>query len=308
MSEILLSVVIPHYNSPDALRKLILSIPDRPEVQVVVVDDNSTKELERLEQVRCEMNGRVEFFRNETGIQSAGACRNTGMEKAVGKWILFADADDYFLPGMYETVSEYFDSSYDMVIFCPTSAYIGSGEPAGRHQRHEQRIRAYLADPTRENYLSLCRTTTIWSKLIRRSVIEENQIRCSTSMHGNDFLCSQKLFFFCKEKKVVTDVIYCITQGENSLTTSVSELSFENSVKERTKGYLFDRSHYSKKDLYAIDLSGGETLLRGLRRHAGFKKLFWGFRYFRKNRVHIIPRRLLKWKNLRRYMKDGYLV
>jgi len=35
------SFVIPHYNTPDLLQRLIDSIPQREDIEVIVVDDNS---------------------------------------------------------------------------------------------------------------------------------------------------------------------------------------------------------------------------------------------------------------------------
>ena len=302
-----LSIIIPHYNSPDSLEKLILTIPEKEDIQIIVVDDNSTKYLEELEKVREKYANRVLFRKNTTGIQSAGACRNTGIDLAEGKWILFADADDYFLPDMYRLVSGYFASDYDMVIFSPVSVNLESGQPSDRHKKHEERIRAYLDNPTRENYLALDRTTTIWSKLIRRSVMTEHEIYCRTSLHGNDFVCSQMLFYYCENKKVTADQIYCITKGTSSLTAAKTTRSFWCSVEERTEGFRFNREHYSKKDLRLIDLAGLETLVNGKKMHLSGKELLRGCRYFKKNGVYILPRRLFKWKNLRDYLKKGYL-
>lgn len=43
-----LSIIIPHYNTPDLLEKLIRSIPVDKDIQIVVVDDNSSMGLENL--------------------------------------------------------------------------------------------------------------------------------------------------------------------------------------------------------------------------------------------------------------------
>ena len=39
---ILYSIIIPHYNSPDLLLRLLKTIPVREDLEVIVVDDNST--------------------------------------------------------------------------------------------------------------------------------------------------------------------------------------------------------------------------------------------------------------------------
>ena len=39
------SFVIPHKNTPELLQKCLNSIPDRDNIQVIVVDDNSDKKI-----------------------------------------------------------------------------------------------------------------------------------------------------------------------------------------------------------------------------------------------------------------------
>jgi len=92
------TIIIPHYNSADSLEKLLLSIPRIPDFQVIVIDDSSTVDEDKLVQVIAD-DGRCEFYRNTTGVQSAGACRNIGLTHALGKWLLFADADNFFVDG-----------------------------------------------------------------------------------------------------------------------------------------------------------------------------------------------------------------
>ena len=127
-----LSIIIPHYNTPDLLEKLIVSIPNTDDIQIIVIDDNSDKDLKLLENVKNMYQNKIEYYVNDTGVKGAGACRNIGLRHADGKWLLFSDADDYFLEGMYETVAQYFDSDYDEVFFIPTSKYIDSGELSNR--------------------------------------------------------------------------------------------------------------------------------------------------------------------------------
>ena len=43
-----LTIIIPHYNTPEMLETLLESIPERNEIQIIVVDDNSTKKADFL--------------------------------------------------------------------------------------------------------------------------------------------------------------------------------------------------------------------------------------------------------------------
>lgn len=39
------SIIIPHYNIPDLLQRLLDSIPQREDIEIIVVDDNSSSDV-----------------------------------------------------------------------------------------------------------------------------------------------------------------------------------------------------------------------------------------------------------------------
>lgn len=89
------SIIIPHYKSIDSLAKCIHSIPDREDIQVIIVDDNSGIEKSVFES-SCLKNRQNVLVIYEQQNNGAGHARNVGLREAKGNWILFADADDYF--------------------------------------------------------------------------------------------------------------------------------------------------------------------------------------------------------------------
>ena len=44
------SIIIPHYNSPNLLKRMLNSIPEREDIEIIVVDDCSKSE--NVKQVR----------------------------------------------------------------------------------------------------------------------------------------------------------------------------------------------------------------------------------------------------------------
>ena len=94
-NEYQLTIIIPHHNIPDLLRKLLASIPKRNSIQIIVVDDHSTEYVDQLNAViRSADDRNLEFYHNDAARNSPGTCRNIGLDHARGQWILFADADD----------------------------------------------------------------------------------------------------------------------------------------------------------------------------------------------------------------------
>ena len=114
-----LTIIIPHFNTSDLLQILLASIPQDKGIQTIVIDDQSElSHLKVIENLKSKYN--FELYYNDL-IKSAGTCRNIGIKNAKGKWLLFADSDDYFLDEFYNSVSKYFDSENYVVFFPPTS-------------------------------------------------------------------------------------------------------------------------------------------------------------------------------------------
>lgn len=287
-----LSIIIPHFNSPKLLEKLLSTIPEKENIQIIVVDDNSTKGLKEYNAVVEKYSCRVEFYKNNSGVQSAGACRNIGLDYAKGIWVMFADADDYFLAQMYKSVSQYFESDADMVIFCPTSVFLDTGEVADRHIMYEARIKQFLDNPTYENLLNVKRMRGPWSKIIRLSVIKDNGLRFSETLHHNDMYFVFMASYYCKKTLVSEDKIYCITRNKGSLTTIVTERAYDMHVQEYIKCYQFGMENYSKKEFKQFNLNGGILLFEAYKRHLGVKKIISTYKTLKKNHIPLLSKQM----------------
>ena len=114
------SIIIPHYNIPHSLQRLLDTIPDEPNLEVIVIDDNSDKETEALKQIIDKYsNDRRIFLKNVIDNKGAGASRNIGIQHARGKWLIFADSDDMFGEDFYRIISGNKDRSEDLIFFMP---------------------------------------------------------------------------------------------------------------------------------------------------------------------------------------------
>jgi glycosyltransferase involved in cell wall biosynthesis len=95
MTNIIFSVIIPHKNRPDLLQYCLNSIPRRKDIQIIVVDDNSDEDKVNFNKFPGLDDEYVEIYLTKEG-KGAGYARNMGLKHAKGKWLLFADADDFF--------------------------------------------------------------------------------------------------------------------------------------------------------------------------------------------------------------------
>jgi len=250
-----LSIVIPHYNKIELLKTLLSSIPDNDKIQVIVVDDYSPVDVKvQYYQLKNEYDqNKYLFLENQSGIHNAGAARNIGLKHVEGDWLLFADADDYFVKGFYEAVSEYFDKEYDLVYFKSTSIYLDTGEPSIRHLSYNNRVDSYLEKSNRKYEIQLRANWDVpFAKLIRTKIVKENNIQFDEVTIANDKFFSTKIGFYAKKIDACDKIIYCITRNRGSLTTKFDLKSFEIRANEEIKLNNFWRENLSRQDFNYI--------------------------------------------------------
>lgn len=290
-----LSIIIPHFNSVKLLKRLIKSIPVTNEIEIIVIDDNSTKNInEYYSMVNGKEYGHVSFYKNDTLINSAGTCRNIGLDKAKGEWVLFADADDYFMDNFYDIISIYFNTEYEVVHFTPTSIFIDNKESADRHIKYEKLIKNYNNDNSLENETRLRYEYGVpWSKLIRRNFIEKHNIRFDEVVARNDKMFSTKVGYYMERFCVSSEVIYCVTRNKGSTTMTISEEMLQSRLDVFIRHYKFVEEKLSREQKGYLNLSGFNVILSTVRSGMGIKQTIFVYKKLRNNRIRIFDKRFL---------------
>lgn len=99
-----LSIIIPVYNQEELIIKCLDSIPEREDIEIIVVDDASTDNTTNsVINYAARTNNKVLLISN-TKNKGAGASRNIGIEQATGEYIMFLDSDDYIYTDRFEKV------------------------------------------------------------------------------------------------------------------------------------------------------------------------------------------------------------
>ncbi len=297
-----LSIVIPHYNSIELLEKLLKTIPKSNNIQVIIVDDHSSEDvIKKFFQLSSLFDSKnYLFLESSSPAHSAGAARNEGLKYVEGKWLLFADSDDYFIDGFYDILKGYFDSEYDVVFFTPTSILLDTGEKGSRHLGVKSYIDSYLNNPCHETELYL-RTKFYypWSKLIRTSLVENKNISFAELPVSNDQLFSVKVGYYAKKVFATKDTIYCVTRNSGSLTTKLDLGTFEVRIQAEMQVFDFLKQHLTLEDYKIVDKPVAYIYLyRILKRKYGVKVFFKYLKFFAKN--HMLTFNF-------RWLTQGYL-
>lgn len=238
-NEYQLTIIIPHHNIPDLLRKLLASIPKRNSIQIIVVDDHSTEYVDQLNAVIQSADDRnLEFYHNDAARNSPGTCRNIGLDHARGQWILFADADDYYVDGWYEKLEPYFHSDYEVIYFEPTSVCLDTGAEGNRHKDYRDAIRAYRNDPSSEHTLRLrYGFSATMIKAYSRQFLLACGARFDDTLISEDALFSMTCGRAMRRFTCLDAEVYCLTQRNGSLTTRRTREAYDEQTRMELRRY-----------------------------------------------------------------------
>lgn len=211
------SVIIPHKNTPELLERCLASIPQRDDVQVIVVDDNSDPSI--VDFVRFpgihRPDTEVIFHKSPVGRGGAGVARNVALEVATGRWLVFADADDFFHPAVNEMFDRYAGSDADIIFFRHDSVDSATGEQVRINTLRNRCLEEF--DRTGYDGNLRYMVWVPWAKFIRRSLAADNKIRFDEVRFSNNLMFSVRTGHLAS--KIISEpaVVYCNTRREDSL-------------------------------------------------------------------------------------------
>ena len=206
------SFIIPHRNNTELLDRCLKSIPQRDDIQVIVVDDdseNSRKPTVTRKDVEV-------VLLDATQSNGAGHARNVGIKHSVGKWLLFADCDDYFADNFLSVLDVYVHSDLDVVFF--NFKYINSETGAELPQLYiSKTVKNFDNSPQMDKVLRYMNNAP-WSKMVRTSFVKNNRFEFEETINGNDFLFSLLIGHNAKQYSVERNVVYIYTMNPTGLS------------------------------------------------------------------------------------------
>lgn len=269
------SIIVPFRDKYDLFLVAIRSIPDREDIQIIIVD-NAIQPLQQ-EQIPNKANAKV-IYTTSSPLKGAGCARNVGLTKVGGKFILFLDADDYFTQDAFTAFDKYLKDDYDIVYFKSDSIYLTSGKQSRRHITINKLITSYFetgnADVLRYRFVNPI-AKMLRTEFVLRSSILFDEIRVS-----NDVWFSVMTGHLAKRVIADESVVYMITEGESgtSLSCTISKENWFMRYQVMVKVNVFLKS--VGKYNYRIRLLGGLYIAW---KQFGFNAL-WEFYTYARNR------------------------
>lgn len=174
-----ISVIVPIYNAEKYLNKCVDSLINqtKKELEFILVNDGSTDKTEEI--IKSYKDSRIKYFKNKN--QGIGKTRNFGIEKAIGKYIMFLDSDDYLKNNACEILYKSVEKTDADLAICDFYKIYDSGV--------EEKIKLLSFKPT-----TLRKTPSLvneinlapWNKLYKKELITKNKIKFVENLKYED--------------------------------------------------------------------------------------------------------------------------
>lgn len=215
----LLSIIIPVYNTSAYVTKCIESILSQPwtEKELIIVNDGSTDNSLSLlkEQYGSYHNIRI-LSQNNGGLSSA---RNTGLTSAKGELITFVDSDDFLAPNTYTVELENIfetEPHTAMVVFpyamVDADQHILRQPPIGAAGLYSNT--EYLQEQISTKNYSCC------NKIFRRKNLQDLLFPVGKNIEDLYFMA--ELIPLLTQVRIIYQGMYYYLQNNTSITKSIS--------------------------------------------------------------------------------------
>lgn len=198
------SVIMPVYNVEKYIRQAVESVLNQTlrEIELICVDDGSTDNSIPILRELAARDSRITIICQENKF--AGVARNAGLAVAKGEFLAFLDSDDFFDARMLERTYQVAQQEKSEVVYFRYCNYDNeTGElstPRGINiPNPAQKGNIYTCNPDEfaEKRYTMCNPMP-WNKLIRASLVKEQEIRFQGIPASNDVYFSLLLISCAK--------------------------------------------------------------------------------------------------------------
>lgn len=235
------SIIVPHYNDLVRLKRLVQSIPQRQDLEIIIVDDcspNSTNDL-------CSegLHARASLLRTDTN-RGAGAARNLGLSQASGDWILFADSDDIFVSGAFDSFDNSLDDSADIIYFQMHAINENNQSDSVRSSGARDAVKIAYLDGSDQAIERLKSTHVVpVGKLFKRQFVLSSGFVFDEVRYSNDVMFSLRCNMAASKIRIIGEVAYTVMRRPGSLTETRTRDSFLARFEVFLRAHQFLRAH-----------------------------------------------------------------
>lgn len=235
------SIIIPAYNCEKYICRTIESVLNQQyeNYEILIIDDGSTDNTYNLCKKYTQDNSKIKCFsKKNEGVSSA---RNDGIKYATGDYILFLDADDYFLDNALNVLNKTIEKNR-----CELVKFRYIIEQKRYYNRIEIKTKLnqiiYKKDYAKEIYPNIFSSdfSNVWSCAFKKENIKELSFAKDIKF-GEDNLFMIKSLLKSKSIYYVDEELYIYYLNSESAT---NKMTYNKTIKRIDDTIMVDKSIY----------------------------------------------------------------
>lgn len=212
----LISIVVPVYNVEGYVRRCFESVTNQTwkDFEVIVIDDGSMDKSGEICDEYAQKDTRFKVFHQSN--QGIGKTRLGGIKKAVGEYVVWADADDWLEPSLLERLVKCIrEKKSDIVVY--GAANVNNKVITSKILWKDLTIDGWR----RETIIS--GQSVVWNFMSKRSLYEDVNLPEAVHLSGEDGYLTITLFFKAKSVSYINKVLYFhFVDNPNSVTHTMN--------------------------------------------------------------------------------------
>lgn len=220
------SIIVPVYKAEKYLHRCLDSIIAQTfkDWELLLVDDGSPDNSGKLCDEYAQKDNRIKVFHKENG--GVSSARQMGLDNATGEYTIHADPDDWVEPTMLEELySKAIEDNADIVICDSFNEYSNKQEYA------KQNIICCESNSILRQIILGTMSGAVWNKLIKRSVITNNNIKFPPITYCEDVFFTCDLLRYDLKITYIDKAFYHYDQIVN--TTSLTRFIDKSTINSR---------------------------------------------------------------------------
>lgn len=241
-----ITVIVPVYNEEKYLEQCLDSIINQTykNLEIILVDDGSTDSSLEICKKYKKIDKRIKVIHKENGGLSSA--RNAGLDAAHGKFIMFCDSDDYYVPKSCEILlKEINKKKADYVV----GNYIHCREDGTWwdkpifDQEQYKNFKININDHEKSFYIM---SSSVCNKMFRRSFLRKHQLRFVEGIPAEDAIFTMYCFMKAERTYYVKDIMYAYRQRNSG--SSISTNNNLNYFKGISKAYKINYLNFKENN------------------------------------------------------------
>ena len=222
-----ISIIVPIYNVEKYLSSALDSVVNQTykNLEVLLIDDGSTDNSSEIAEKYVKKDSRFILLHQKN--QGLSGARNTGLEKASGKYIMFLDSDDFFDPNACESLYKCIEkTNADYAI----GNYTNTGEDGTKWKEpvfDKNKFKSFrLSIKDYENSFFIM-NSGVWNKIFRKSFLDKLGVRFVEKLPAEDAIFTTYCFIHSERVFYTPDNVYNYRlRNSDSISTNCSRNYF----------------------------------------------------------------------------------